>query len=349
MTLTSFKHFAHGSGGATLWLDPQSEGTSLRAARRSSLHCLPYAHRRLPAITQRPLAPSATASHLAPEQRVTPAELKRLQAALVRAFPRCTDLSADPERGIVGFAPHFSVGQWRSPAEAEAAAKVGGCTAIVPNCCQPAGQRRSATRLGRWSDESRVAGAVLTSIRPACTGAGGQLAASQLHSGSGAAHQPRQLPRAVQDTLGGAAGRPAASSGRCAVCGHSRRRRRATRGAGELLGRASCVLHGNSTSSCHYAALVAGWRHAVVPAEQASVCSSWRSWLQASRYGIGADSINYFAFGANTSPKKLTGVRGITPLESNAGAALLGPWPRCRLGFKLVRSTRSSYKAFNTE
>jgi 2'-5' RNA ligase superfamily len=54
------------------------------------------------------------------------AELTRLQAALVRAFPGCTELSADPERGINKFVPHFSLGQWRSAAEAEAAAQVAG-------------------------------------------------------------------------------------------------------------------------------------------------------------------------------------------------------------------------------
>lgn len=58
------------------------------------------------------------------------AELKELQAALVRAFSNCTDLSKDPERGITDFVPHFSLGQWKSAADAEAAGKVS-CDA----CC----------------------------------------------------------------------------------------------------------------------------------------------------------------------------------------------------------------------
>lgn len=47
-----------------------------------------------------------------------------LQAALLSAFPACTDLNEDRARGITGFVPHFSLGQWRSSADAEAAAKV---------------------------------------------------------------------------------------------------------------------------------------------------------------------------------------------------------------------------------
>lgn len=41
---------------------------------------------------------------------------------------------------------------------------------------------------------------------------------------------------------------------------------------------------------------------------------------QGARYGIGAEGIWSFAYGANTSPKKLTGSRGITPFESHPGA-----------------------------
>ena len=49
------------------------------------------------------------------------AELVRLQAALQAAFPRCTDLSDDPARGISAFRPHLSLGQWRSSADVRAA------------------------------------------------------------------------------------------------------------------------------------------------------------------------------------------------------------------------------------
>lgn len=41
----------------------------------------------------------------------------------MRAFPQCTDLSADPSRGISAFTPHLSLGQWRTPAEVAAAAQ----------------------------------------------------------------------------------------------------------------------------------------------------------------------------------------------------------------------------------
>ena len=38
------------------------------------------------------------------------------QAALVEAFPHCTELSQDPARGITSFQPHLSLGQWHSRA-----------------------------------------------------------------------------------------------------------------------------------------------------------------------------------------------------------------------------------------
>jgi poly(A) polymerase len=38
--------------------------------------------------------------------------LQRLHAALLAAFPDCTELSNDPQRGISEFTPHLSVGQW---------------------------------------------------------------------------------------------------------------------------------------------------------------------------------------------------------------------------------------------
>jgi hypothetical protein len=44
--------------------------------------------------------------------------------------------------------------------------------------------------------------------------------------------------------------------------------------------------------------------------------------LQSGQYGIGGlhDGVEYFAFGANISTKKLTGSRNITPLESRAAS-----------------------------
>ena len=53
----------------------------------------------------------------------------------------------------------------------------------------------------------------------------------------------------------------------------------------------------------------------------------WAVLWQAARYGIGAsssDGVWYFAFGANMSPDKLSGSRGIQPLESSA--ARLSGW-----------------------
>lgn len=47
---------------------------------------------------------------LRPEDAV-PGSLHAMHAALLAAFPDCTDLSDDPGRGIVGWTPHLSVGQ----------------------------------------------------------------------------------------------------------------------------------------------------------------------------------------------------------------------------------------------
>ncbi len=97
VTLSSLKHFAHGSGGATLWLDPQSEGTSLRASYGSSLYCVPYVHRRrLPAVIRNRCLQAPWHSQLAPEQCVAPAELKRLQAVHTTCcvLPVCTSAAA---------------------------------------------------------------------------------------------------------------------------------------------------------------------------------------------------------------------------------------------------------------
>jgi len=49
--------------------------------------------------------------------------LLTVQAALEAAFPHCSDLSSDPSRSIEGFEPHLSVGQWKSAAAADAAAR----------------------------------------------------------------------------------------------------------------------------------------------------------------------------------------------------------------------------------
>ena len=46
-----------------------------------------------------------------------------MQAALVEAFPECTDLSDDPSRGITQFTPHLSLGQCRDRAAAEEAVR----------------------------------------------------------------------------------------------------------------------------------------------------------------------------------------------------------------------------------
>jgi hypothetical protein len=48
-------------------------------------------------------------------------ELLAVQAALQAAFPQCSDLSSDAGRGISGFTPHLSLGQWRTRAEVAAA------------------------------------------------------------------------------------------------------------------------------------------------------------------------------------------------------------------------------------
>ncbi|KAK9824440.1 hypothetical protein WJX72_010266 [[Myrmecia] bisecta] len=48
-------------------------------------------------------------------------ELLRLQQQLQAAFPECNDLSVDHSRGITGFTPHLSLGQWKNAAEVEQA------------------------------------------------------------------------------------------------------------------------------------------------------------------------------------------------------------------------------------
>lgn len=52
-------------------------------------------------------------------------QLMQLQAALVAAFPDCTDLSNDPSWDIRSFAPHLSLGQWRSPGDVKQAQQAG--------------------------------------------------------------------------------------------------------------------------------------------------------------------------------------------------------------------------------
>lgn len=47
--------------------------------------------------------------------------LQGLHAALLAAFPDCTDLSDDPSRNISRFEPHLSLGGWSGPKKAEQA------------------------------------------------------------------------------------------------------------------------------------------------------------------------------------------------------------------------------------
>lgn len=47
--------------------------------------------------------------------------LQSLHASLLAAFPQCTDLNDDPDRGIDGFEPHLSLGGWPGPSKAESA------------------------------------------------------------------------------------------------------------------------------------------------------------------------------------------------------------------------------------
>lgn len=68
-----------------------------------------------------PPIPCCSPSAYTPSARLL-AGLLEAQAALERAFPQCTDLSSDPARGIQAFAPHLSLGQWRTRADVAAAA-----------------------------------------------------------------------------------------------------------------------------------------------------------------------------------------------------------------------------------
>lgn len=53
--------------------------------------------------------------------------LMALQSALQAAFPACTDLSDDPQRGITAFTPHLSLGQWHNKQQLLAALQVRAC------------------------------------------------------------------------------------------------------------------------------------------------------------------------------------------------------------------------------
>ena len=146
VTLDKVQHFDHGKS-ATLWLDPQSGGKAKHRLLRfeegpaaKTVECqielspwlmcanacgLVHVIRQICTLRLRPSrgwtrCEFGGCSH---DVRVS-AELEALQATLVEAFPSCTDLSDDPSRSISGFRPHLSLGQWRTAADAESAAKV---------------------------------------------------------------------------------------------------------------------------------------------------------------------------------------------------------------------------------
>lgn len=186
-----------------------------------------------------------------------------MQAALVSAFPQCSDLSSDPGRGITGFTPHLSLGQWRGAAEVAAAA--------------------AAQRGGAWA-------------QPASFQAGGVA----LIAREGYDH-PFSVRWFVP--FGGGEARElnipyiATAGDPCPLL--------AAAAAGE-----DSQGNGNSRDS--------SGGDAVAPAPAA--------------FGLGSarpdGSVWVLAYGANMSPAKLSGVRGITPLESLPAAL-----PGWRLAF----------------
>jgi hypothetical protein len=131
-----------------------------------------------------------------------------VQAALQAAFPDCDDLSNDPGRGIAGFAPHMSLGQWRGTAAAEAATE----------------EVRARGRAGAHGPRHlpRAAPSPLTrgllSRPPFCPAAAARVAARRrgLPRRPGLPPLPGRLPRALRLPVGSPTGRgraPAAAGG----------------------------------------------------------------------------------------------------------------------------------------
>lgn len=123
VTLREFGHFEHGRS-CTLWLRPQAEGGQAAALSWADL-LLGSRHASTLVLISIIIAHAQyyylLISLLAPPHHLQ-AELLAVQAALERAFPQCRDLSNDTGRGIAGFTPHLSLGQWCTPAEVTAAA-----------------------------------------------------------------------------------------------------------------------------------------------------------------------------------------------------------------------------------
>lgn len=212
------------------------------------------------------MEPAATAppTHLPILPRT--AELLEVQAALVAAFPQCSDLSCDPARGITAFTPHLSLGQWRTrQAVAEAA---------------------EAARRGAWATPAAFSASGVALLSR--TGFLEPFSVRWWVPFGGGAPLQVDVPYIASMGDGGAAGAAAAATGSGGDAGSG----------GGMAGAGGAA-----------AAAATGVRPAVQQ-------------QQATRldFGLGgarADaSVWQFAYGANMSPTKLGGARGIHPLES---------------------------------
>lgn len=98
------------------------------------------------------------------EAEAVPGSLQSLHAALLAAFPDCTDLSDDPARGITSWTPHLSVGQAGGAEEAERVVaelestwrplefEVGSVALISRSGEGGGGRGGQRQRRGRWAD-----------------------------------------------------------------------------------------------------------------------------------------------------------------------------------------------------
>jgi len=210
------------------------------------------------------------------------AELLDVQAALVNAFPQCTDLSCDPGRGITAFTPHLSLGQWRTAAGVAAAAATHQAGAWQQPLRFQAGGVALISRAGyedpfsvQWfvpfggGDPVQLGVPYIATVGPPCAEAAG-----------------------TASTAGTAGTAPAQQTAGTAAAGN-----------------ASDSNSGGSTAGV--AAAAAGPDATAGPALPPA---------PALEFGLGAalpdGSVWVFSYGANTCPRKLSGVRGVQPLES---------------------------------
>eukprot|EP00899_Mesostigma_viride_P027500 jgi/Mesvir1/7935/Mv11857-RA.1 len=199
LELTMLGYFKHGRS-CTLWVNPGEPpegglaqdlpeplpGSSGEVERSSISHATVAAHSRAQLLSQQAACSSDLASgykegldrkkiSTSPHRQrgtVSPSPaLCSLQERLVAAFPGCTDLSDDPERGITQFTPHLSLGQWRDERAIRAAVAdladqrpLGQCTGGLQGSSTGPGQALDGTRWRWLQGEGQVCTFLLDSV-----------------------------------------------------------------------------------------------------------------------------------------------------------------------------------------